>query len=276
MTTKAPTPVHAESVSNQSTTTSDKQLTIQYASAYTISTASHKKWMEQAILEARKATPKPTNFCVGAVLVVYPIEGDVLQEGDASAISTGYTGELEGNTHAEENCLQKLADAGGVTEWLGGSIDESIGALQRAASFSSTLVNGQSETSVDAWHVVLYTTMEPCTYRLSKNTSCVDRILNAAKRPPDQDSKPAIHEVVVGVEEPNDFVQGNRGRHLLEAEGMQFTKVDGFEEEILYVSRLGHPKTDGQKKVDPAVEKARGSDMNEAGTLNAEQRISAS
>ena len=64
--------------------------------------------MTIAISEARKCTPKETGFSVGCVLVArYP--GN---ETDPVVLSTGYSRELEGNTHAEANALAKTRDLG--------------------------------------------------------------------------------------------------------------------------------------------------------------------
>lgn len=94
--------------------------------------------MKLALAEARKSPPKPTNFCVGAVLV-------------GSFLETGYTLECEGNTHAEQCCFIKSAQRYNCSE-------EQLGEF---------LPEG----------TVLYTTMEPCNKRSAGNLPCVDRIL---------------------------------------------------------------------------------------------------
>ena len=96
----------------------------------------HIAYIRHALSLAQNAPAKPTNFRVGALLV----------DEDANTIlSTGYTMELPGNTHAEQCCLAK-ADRN-----------------QRRDS-------GQK--------LVLYTTMEPCNKRASGNTPCTETILN--------------------------------------------------------------------------------------------------
>lgn len=58
----------------------------------------HLAYMRLALDQAKRATPMPTNFCVGAVLV----------EASTNTVwSTGYTNELPGNTHAEQCALAK-------------------------------------------------------------------------------------------------------------------------------------------------------------------------
>lgn len=102
----------------------------------------HEGYMRLALEEARKSPPKPTNFCVGAVLV---------DEANNKVLATGYTLEFPGNTHAEQCALLKFA-------MENQSIEELVGKVL------------PSET-------VLYTTMEPCNMRASGNLPCVDRIL---------------------------------------------------------------------------------------------------
>lgn len=156
----------------------------------------HRAYMEYALTQARKSPPKPTNYCVGAVLV------------DASTntiLADGYTLELEGNTHAEQCCLMKLAKAHRVPE-------ENLG-------------------DVLPPNLVLYTTVEPCSKRLSGNLPCAERILRLAA---------VIRTVYVGVMEPKEFVIENTGRAALEQAGVQFVHVGGMEDEILAVAKAGH------------------------------------
>ena len=156
----------------------------------------HAEYMRQALELARKSPPKPTNYRVGALLVD-PKTNTVL--------ATGYTLECEGNTHAEQSCLIKLAKEHSVNE-------EDLG---------NVLPEG----------VVLYTTVEPCFKRLSGNVPCVQRIINLQS---------AIKTVYVGVKEPEKFVGENTGRAQLEDAGIEVVLVEGMEEEILKVATAGH------------------------------------
>ncbi|KAI5850879.1 cytidine deaminase-like protein [Tricharina praecox] len=79
---------------------------------------------------------------------------------------------------------------------------------------------------------VLYTTMEPCAKRTSGDKSCVERIVDAG----------GIGTVVVGVKEPNTFVQGNQAKELLEVKGIKYLYVPGLEREILVVAERSHKK----------------------------------
>ncbi|KKY37761.1 putative cytidine and deoxycytidylate deaminase zinc-binding region [Diaporthe ampelina] len=156
----------------------------------------HRAYMELALSLARKSPPKPTNYRVGAVVV---------DQSTNEVLAHGYTLELEGNTHAEQCCLIKLTEAHGVPE-------------ERLAQ-------------VLPKNLALYTTVEPCSKRLSGNVPCAERILRLAG---------AIRTVYVGVMEPKKFVADNTGRAALEKAGIQFVHVEGLEDEILKVAKAGH------------------------------------
>jgi pyrimidine deaminase RibD-like protein len=156
----------------------------------------HEKFMQYALTLAKKSPPKPSNFRVGAVLVNLD---------NKQIIADGYTLECEGNTHAEECCLIKLAEQHGTTE----------------EGLASTINRPHA----------LYTTMEPCFNRLSGNLPCVERVLR---------QKSWITEVYLGVQEPEKFVGQNRGREMLESAGIKVATVPGFEKDILEVATAGH------------------------------------
>lgn len=158
----------------------------------------HEAILKHALTLAQKSPPKPSNFRVGAVLI--DLESNTV-------ISTGYTLELEGNTHAEQSAFAKLAARLGVDDGpgLAGAMDGKPHAL--------------------------YTTMEPCAKRLSGNKPCLDRVL---------DQSGWVRRVVVGVLEPKDFVEGNDGRQRMERDGIEVLHVGGMEENILRVARAGH------------------------------------
>ena len=86
-------------------------------------------------------------------------QGAVLTHGDR-ILSTGYSRELPGNTHAEECCFIKL-----------------------------------SNDSIPWKECTLYTTMEPCSKRLSGKPACAGLVLERR-----------VGRVVVGVAEPPHFV----------------------------------------------------------------------
>jgi pyrimidine deaminase RibD-like protein len=153
-------------------------------------------YMRHALSLARKSPPKPTNYRVGALLV---------DAKSKTILATGYTLELEGNTHAEQNCFTKLAEEHKVPEY--------------------------KLAEVLPEETVLYTTVEPCFKRLSGNLPCVQRILHLVK---------AIKTVYVGVKEPEKFVGENTGRQQLEDAGINVVLVEGMEKEILEVATAGH------------------------------------
>ncbi|KAH6843019.1 cytidine deaminase-like protein [Chaetomium sp. MPI-CAGE-AT-0009] len=164
----------------------------------TITPGDHKAYMQLALEQAQKSPPKPTNYRVGAVLV------------DSAAneiLATGYTLELPGNTHAEQSCFMKLAEKHGVSE--------------------------ESLKAVLPGELVLYTTVEPCSKRLSGNLPCVERVLRLAG---------SIRTVYVGIMEPETFVAENTGKKSLEDAGIAVVHVEGFEKEILDVATAGHVK----------------------------------
>ena len=162
----------------------------------TIAAGDHKGYMKYALEQARRSPPLPTNFCVGAVLV----------DADRNEIlSTGYTLELPGNTHAEQCCFIKAAQAHHIPE--------------------------ERLSEVLPRNTILYTTMEPCNKRLSRNKTCVERILGL---------KGAVKIVYVGIKEPEKFVGQNEGRKRLEDAGIVVTAVEGMEDQILEVSTAGH------------------------------------
>ncbi|CUS21633.1 LAQU0S03e07074g1_1 [Lachancea quebecensis] len=153
----------------------------------------HRKFMELAIEEARKCGPTKTAFSVGAVLV----NGD-------KVLSTGFSRELPGNTHAEQCALEKYFEYSGKRSVPPGSI--------------------------------LYTTMEPCSFRLSGNEPCVDRIVAADKN---------IRTVFVGVMEPDTFVKNNTSKTKLSQHEIDYVLIPGYEEECTKVAKKGHEEDSG-------------------------------
>ncbi|KAI4094266.1 MAG: hypothetical protein LQ344_002345 [Seirophora lacunosa] len=163
----------------------------------------HLEYMRLALSFAEMSPPKPTNFRVGAVLV---------DEGTNQVLSTGFTLELPGNTHAEQCALRKYSSAQNVAE-------EAVGSVLPAQT-------------------VLYTTMEPCQTRSAGNIPCVERILGTRSG-----GDRGVKTVYVGVKEPDTFVVGNAGQSKLEQAGIVYIHVPGLEQEILYTATAGHQKS---------------------------------
>lgn len=169
------------------------------------------KYMRLALQQARRSPPKPSNFCVGAVLVSPSSAEPVL--------ATGYTLEMPGNTHAEQSAFLKLAGALSLGVEAGKDVEPELG----------------RRLPLDT---ILYTTMEPCNKRSVGNLPCVDRVLRLQSG----DGAPAVRRVCVGVPEPETFVGVNEGRKRLEDAGIEFVVVRGFEKEILETATSGHDK----------------------------------
>lgn len=102
----------------------------------------HVGFLRLALEEAKKCEPTPTAFCVGCVIT------SSSGADKETILSTGYSRELSGNTHAEANALAKLH-----------SSSESANEVLRNAS--------------------VYTTMEPCSIRTSGLAPCADALIAA-------------------------------------------------------------------------------------------------
>lgn len=172
---------------------------------------SDQHYLRLALSCARNSPPKPTNFRVGAVLIS--------PSSNPQTLTTGYTLECPGNTHAEQSCFLKLAGTHAIPYSLSGSVEDALGPLLPE-------------------DVVLYTTMEPCNKRSVGNLTCVERILRLRR----EDGSVAVRKVVCGVSEPETFVGANLGRKRLEEAGVEVVVVEGMEEEILEVATAGHVK----------------------------------
>ncbi|KAI9678862.1 MAG: hypothetical protein M1817_005922 [Caeruleum heppii] len=171
-------------------------------SDHLIAADDHTGYLRLALSCARQSPPKPTNYRVGAVLV----------DARTNAIlATGFTLELPGNTHAEQCCFIKYATERHVTE------DQLAEVLPP--------------------DTLLYTTMEPCTHRLSGQVPCVQRILATRRQ------GQGVSKVLVGVREPTTFVANNSAQALLSESGIQYEHVSGLEDEILQVATAGHEKS---------------------------------
>lgn len=116
---------------------------------------------------------------------------------DDKILATGHSRELPGNTHAEQCALEK---------------------------YYEQVKNRELPEGTE-----LYTTMEPCSFRLSGNLPCVDRILNTG-----------IKTCFVGILEPETFVKNNTGRKQLKGSGIEYIHIKGYEDECLKIATLGH------------------------------------
>ncbi|EFQ99268.1 hypothetical protein MGYG_02281 [Nannizzia gypsea CBS 118893] len=190
------------------------------SSPSTVPLSTHLQYLSQCLELASQSPPKPTNFRVGAILLLRLYPTRVNPELKETILSTGYTLELRGNTHAEQCCFAKLASHYGVPE-------EEVGKV---------LEQKRKEEGGEA-QMELYVTMEPCGKRLSDNKPCVDRIIETRK-----DGKCGIDRIYFGVKEPGTFVGQSQGCKKLDEAGVQWNLIEGMEDEILKVATAGHEK----------------------------------
>ncbi|PKY04455.1 cytidine and deoxycytidylate deaminase zinc-binding domain protein [Aspergillus campestris IBT 28561] len=185
----------------------------------------HHKYLQSCLALAEKSPPRPTNFRVGAILVSRKAQDDLYYEDDR-VLSTGYTMELEGNTHAEQCCLSKYAAAQGVPD-------------DRIAEVLPSEAGRQ---------LVMYVTMEPCGKRLSGNQPCVQRIVDTRRG-----DRRGVEKVYFGVKEPETFVGASETCRRLTDAGIQWRVVQGLEKNILSVATAGHENS--EEEVRAALDK---------------------
>lgn len=124
--------------------------------------------------------------------------GAVLVNG-TEILATGYSRELPGNTHAEQCALEKYFTKIGKRNVPSGT--------------------------------VLYSTMEPCSLRLSGNQSCVQRVLMLNGN---------IQTVFFAVSEPETFVENNTAACLFDNANINYINIPGYEDECLKIAFSGH------------------------------------
>ncbi|KAF9433819.1 hypothetical protein BGZ76_008938 [Entomortierella beljakovae] len=165
------------------------------------------------IEQANLSKPVPSGYCVGAVLVQQAhvdLDVDMAQEDPFRVVATGYSRELPGNTHAEECCLLKLA----VIEAEEREKNEEISALD---------TYDEKRPHSKTWKEwIMYSTMEPCSERLSGNRSCSDQLIESG-----------VKRVYVGVREPDRFIKTVVGVENLMKQGIEVIHIPGFEKECL-------------------------------------------
>lgn len=161
----------------------------------------HLHYLHTTLSLARLSPPRPTNFRVGCVIVSYS------DPANPRVLSTGYTLELPGNTHAEECALGKLA-------------------VQRGKD-----ADGYEELFAAGERVVLYTSLEPCGVRMSGNMACVKRIVA---------TRGGVGRVVFGAREPGTFVRDSQSCRMMTEAGVEWEYLPEYEEEILEIAKAGH------------------------------------
>lgn len=189
--------------------------------------STHLKYLRKCLALAENSPARPTNFRVGALLVLR--EDSPQATADDKLLSTGYTLELPGNTHAEQCCLLNYAAMHKVDE------------EQVADAFPA-------KEERKGKKILLYVTMEPCGVRLSGNTPCVQRIIQTRQNNTNGDN--GIDKVYFGVKEPGTFVGESQGCKMLTAAGVQWEFVPGLENEILAVATAGHEQQNKKQEAD--------------------------
>jgi pyrimidine deaminase RibD-like protein len=129
-------------------------------------------------------------------------------------LSTGFSRELPGNTHAEANALTKA---------------RALTKKQLQALFPAACEDQLAIEAILA-HSDIYTTLEPCSIRTSGLAPCSDAII-AAKLP----------RCYIGVGEPDDFVKCEGAQRLKDA-GIEVVWITKYEKECLEVARTGHER----------------------------------
>lgn len=167
----------------------------------------HLVFMKTALLEANECIPTPTAFCVGCVIVV-PVRSET-GVAERVILSTGYSRELEGNTHAEANALAKARNQ---------SPDELEKFFPDGIPSDGGVEKLLKESDV-------YTTLEPCSVRMSGLPPCADALVDAR-----------IRRCYIGAAEPDDFVKCE-GAEKLKQNGIEVVWLKGLEQECLDAAR---------------------------------------
>jgi len=174
--------------------------------------------MHLAIEQAQLSAPVPSGYCVGAVLVQethqHLTSTEIPVADRFKVLATGYSRELPGNTHAEECCLLKLAEAEGQESEL--LLNDPL-----LADLEKKNRNTRPRTEL-----IMYSTMEPCSTRLSGNRSCSERLIESG-----------VRRVYVGVREPDHFVKTVVGVENMVQHGIQVVHIPGLEDQCLAPNR---------------------------------------
>jgi diaminohydroxyphosphoribosylaminopyrimidine deaminase / 5-amino-6-(5-phosphoribosylamino)uracil reductase len=147
-----------------------------------MSVAFDERWMRLAIEQALRCPPSQTAFSVGAIIV----------DEDGAEISRGFSRENDPVVHAEESALAKLSSAG---------------PRQPDPRLVDPRLRGAT----------IYSTLEPCSQRQSRQRTCTQLIIAAGLR-----------RVVFAWREPSLFVPDATGHELLEQAGLEVTELPAF------------------------------------------------
>jgi pyrimidine deaminase RibD-like protein len=134
------------------------------------------RWLAEAIALARRCPPSPTAFSVGAVVVGYG------RSPNGERLADGWSRRDDPHDHAEEVALRALA----------------------------------TREAVEAATVTVYSSLEPCSARASRQRSCTELILAAG-----------IRRVVFAWREPALFLDCDGAERLREG-GVEVIEVPGL------------------------------------------------
>jgi pyrimidine deaminase RibD-like protein len=172
-------------------------------------TESDRRWLRRAIALSRCCPPSLTAFAVGAVLVA----------ADGSELATGYSREADPHDHAEEAALAKLpagATAGSPPRALpeaGAGADAGAGAGPRAGADADSGAGSRAGAAPELGAATLYSSLEPCRYRVSRPRPCAELIIEAG-----------VRRVVIAWLEPPVFAAGG-GAVLLREAGVAVVEI---------------------------------------------------
>jgi 5-amino-6-(5-phosphoribosylamino)uracil reductase len=141
-----------------------------------------RRWLRAAIELSRRCPPSPRAYSVGAVIV----------GPDGELVATGYSRESSGHDHAEEVALRKAATLSGDPADAGDAGCRPIGGRLAGAT--------------------LYSSLEPCSARASRPSTCTELIMRAG-----------IGRVVFAWREPPLFANC-QGAEILGAAGVSITE----------------------------------------------------
>lgn len=108
-----------------------------------------RKWLSLALELAKKCTPSPTAFCVGAVII----------NSQGQLISTGYSRETDPKKHAEEIAIEKALKA--QHDLTNSTIYSSLEPCGERLSGKKTCVQWIIETGINR---VVFAEYEPPTF----------------------------------------------------------------------------------------------------------------
>jgi len=223
----------------------------------------HTHYLLLALTESLKCQPSSTAFNVGCVLTVpstslHSLLPPVLANAfpwtwttqnvnhtstDRRVLSTGHSRELEGNTHAEMNAIDKAIGLvtslsaskasipqqpqlqqqsggysdGGYSGGYSGSYGYGYAGTGQPQDDSDNATTGEPQL-ID---IDLYTTLEPCSKRMSGLKSCAQAILDlntasSSASTANENLRLQITRVFIGAAEPPDFVVCEGARMLSE------------------------------------------------------------